>query len=339
LIIFWAMTNQKQNADLDGPWKEALDEFLESMLAFFFPDIHADIDWSRSYETLDKEFQQIVNDAEIGKRLADKLFRVWTINGREQWLLIHVEVQGDYQGDFEERIFVYNIRAFQKYNHPVVSLVILTDDNPQWRPDHYEYGQWGSSTGIKFPIIKLIDLAKDTATLERSDNPFATVVLAHLKMLETRGAPATRSQWKLRLVKGLYERKWPAERVRQLFRLIDWIMILPSLLEEDFRESVFQYEKEKHMPYVTSIERLAKKEGHEEGLEQGLVKGREEGREEGLRIGLQDGIVLALKVKFGPEGKKLGAKIKRVQNLALLQTLKKKIQAGRSLEQLSNLLQ
>ena len=35
------------------------------------------------------------------------------------------------------------------------------------------------------------------------------------------------------------------------------------------------------MPYVTSIERLAKEEGREEGLEEGLEQGREEGREQG----------------------------------------------------------
>jgi hypothetical protein len=29
----------------------------------FFPDIHADIDWSRGYESLDKEFQRITRES------------------------------------------------------------------------------------------------------------------------------------------------------------------------------------------------------------------------------------------------------------------------------------
>ena len=53
------------------------------------------------------------------------------------------------------------------------------------------------------------------------------VVLAHLKTLETRRSPADRYAWKLRLVKGLYQRGMDAEDVRQLFRFIDWIMDLP----------------------------------------------------------------------------------------------------------------
>jgi len=39
------------------------------------------------------------------------------------------------------------------------------------------------------------------------------------------------------------------------------------------------------MPYITSVERLARKEGLEEGLEQGLERGLERGREEGILAG------------------------------------------------------
>jgi flagellar biosynthesis/type III secretory pathway protein FliH len=188
----------------------------------------------------------------------------------------------------------------------------------------------------------LLDYAQSIETLEASNSPFASVVLAHLKMLATRGIPKERSQWKWRIVRGLYERKWSRQRVHQLFRLIDWIMQLPLELEEEFRHTVYQFEEEKRMPYVTSIERLALKRGHdeglEEGLEKGLEKGREEGREEaleeGLMKGLHEGIALALEIKFGKGGKKLAARISRIQDLALLKSLKKMLQAGKSLAEL-----
>jgi hypothetical protein len=226
---------KRKETDFDSPWKEALDQFLEAFLHFFFPAIHADLDWPSGHEALDKEFQQIVRGATAGKRLADKLFKVWLRDGQEQWLLIHVEVQGEREADFAERMFVYNVRAFQLYNRPVVSLAVLTDDRLDWCPDHFSYGRWGSTTEIRFPVIKLIDHAKHSEDLEHNSNPFAAVVLAHLKALETRGEPATRSQWKLRVVKGLYDRNWSSEVVRQVFRLIDWIMVLPPELEEGFR--------------------------------------------------------------------------------------------------------
>ena len=59
----------RAQSDLDNPWKEALEQFLADLLALFFPHIHQAIDWQRGYESLDKEFQQIVRDARLGRRL------------------------------------------------------------------------------------------------------------------------------------------------------------------------------------------------------------------------------------------------------------------------------
>jgi hypothetical protein len=39
-------------ADYDDPWKEALSVCFEPFMAFFFPQAHAEIDWSRGYESL-----------------------------------------------------------------------------------------------------------------------------------------------------------------------------------------------------------------------------------------------------------------------------------------------
>ena len=80
-------------ADYDSPWKEALDVFFEAFLQLFFPQAHAEIDWGRPWESLDKELQQIAPEAEIGRRYVDKLVKVWLKSGEEQWVLIHVEVQ------------------------------------------------------------------------------------------------------------------------------------------------------------------------------------------------------------------------------------------------------
>jgi len=59
--------------DFDSPWKDILEQYLPDCLAFFFPQAHAAIDWERGYSFLDKELQQIVREAEIGRQVADKL--------------------------------------------------------------------------------------------------------------------------------------------------------------------------------------------------------------------------------------------------------------------------
>lgn len=91
--------------DFDSPWKEALVRYFPAFLQFFFPEAHRDIRWERGYEFLDKELQRVVRDAELGKRLADKLVKVWRRDGEEVWVLIHIEVQGQVEAGFAERMF------------------------------------------------------------------------------------------------------------------------------------------------------------------------------------------------------------------------------------------
>jgi hypothetical protein len=39
----------------------------------------------------------------------------------------------------------------------MVSLGVLGDTLPTWRPNHFGYQRWGCEVGIRFPIIKLLD--------------------------------------------------------------------------------------------------------------------------------------------------------------------------------------
>jgi hypothetical protein len=298
-------------SDLDSPCKEALDYFLPRFLSFFFPHIHEGISWKRGYEALDKEFQQIVREAAAGEVLADKLYKVWCKDGQETWLLIHIEIQGGFERGFARRMFDYNVRALQLHNRMVVSLAVLCDDRPNWRPDRFSQEAWGCELSLRFPVVKLLDYAGDLEALERHDNPFAQVVLAHLKAQETRQEPANRYAWKVRLVRGLYERGWTAEDVGQLFRLLDWLMALPEGLPGQFREELYRYEEERRMPYVTSIERMAK--------------------EEGLREGLLEAVAMGLECKFGEPGLALMPRIREWKSVTKLQALTEAIRKASTL--------
>jgi hypothetical protein len=64
---------------------------------------------------------------------------------------------------------------------------------------------WGCSTRLEFPIVKLIDYEPHWADLEASRNPFAVVVMAHLKTKSTHNKPTERKNWKLQLVTMLYD--------------------------------------------------------------------------------------------------------------------------------------
>jgi len=223
-------------------------------------------------------------------------------------------------------MYVYNYRLFDRYNRTVASLAVLGDERPGWRPDQFGYALWGCRVGFQFPVVKLLDYAARVPALEADANPFAVLVLAHLKTQETRQDPQARRGWKVRLVKTLYDRGLAASDVRQLFRFIDWLMDLPAGLEDQFWHEVQQYEQEKRMPYVTSVERRAIERGREEGRTEGHTQGRTEG--------LLEGIELGLKLKFGAAGLRLLPEIHPIKDLAVLQAILRAIETAASPEDL-----
>jgi hypothetical protein len=184
--------------DFDSPWKEAIEIYLRDFVAFFYPIIHSDIDWQRGYEFLDKELQKIRPRSATGRRYVDKLVKVHRTSGRPLWILIHIEVQTQRESGFLQRMYRYNTRIEDHFDHTVVSLIVLADDDPIWRPVTYRKSLWGWSSRMTFPTAKLLDYANLEAELEADKNPFAKIVLAHLKALETRRDPETRRQWKFR---------------------------------------------------------------------------------------------------------------------------------------------
>jgi hypothetical protein len=125
----------------DTGWKEILERYLPRFLEFYFPDIYRDTDPER-YSFLDKELQSITKDSTLGRRYADKLIRVFLRDGSEQWLLIHIEVQGEAEEEFEKRLFIYNYRIFDRYDRDVVTLAVLSDSSETFRPGCFEVVRW-----------------------------------------------------------------------------------------------------------------------------------------------------------------------------------------------------
>lgn len=172
--------------DYDSPWKQLIEWYFEPFMRFFFPDAHVQIDWQRSVQFLDKELQQIVRDADLGRRYADILVKVWLLNGTAKWVLAHVEVQGSVDAHFDQRMYTYNYRLFDKHGQSVASFAVLCDENPSWQPGAYQYEMLGSSLVFTYTTAKLLDYQERWTELEATDNPFATVVMAHLKTQETK---------------------------------------------------------------------------------------------------------------------------------------------------------
>jgi hypothetical protein len=269
--------------DYDTPWKGALTRYFPEFMAFYFPQTYHEIDWSVPWNFLEQELAQVVRDAELGCRRVDKLVRVTRIGGAEEWVLVHVDVQGKYDKAFAERIFVYNYRIYDKYRRPVASLALLADRSLKWKPDCFNYSLLGCEMGIRFPTVKLNQFAPRLDQLLADANAFALVTAARLLTQQTRGQHVQRHNAKLQLARLLYERNWDKQRIVDLFCVIDWMMQLPPALEKQLMDEIDELEEERCMPYMNPWER------------RGLEKGREEGR----KTALSELVEVQLEKRFG----------------------------------------
>ena len=278
--------------EIDSPWKNVLDSCFKEFIEFFYPAIHSDIDWTKAPLFLDNELRQIIKESKTGRRYVDKLVKVYRKSGEERWVLTHIEVQGQAQDTFPERMFIYSNRLHDIYQMRVASLAILADNNIDWRPSRFEDELWGSRKLFEFPSVKLLDYKDKWDDLKQSDNPFAIVVMAHIKMLETKKNYADRLYWKVEISKVLYNHGYPEMKVIALLNFIDWLMVLPRKLSESYHSTMHQIQEEKKMKFLNTFELFAREEGMKKGKEEGMKKGKEEGMKKGKEEGTIKGKIL-----------------------------------------------
>jgi hypothetical protein len=304
--------------EYDSPWKELVDHDLPALLALLAPEVHGEIDWGHDVESLEQELRKLAPAGETGKRLADKLLKARTRGGDERYLL--VEVQAQPQEGFERRLYTYHYRIDDRFGLPPAAVVILADDDPDWRPTRYVVEVWRLRLAFEFEPVKLLDWEGRKEELRGHPNP-ALFVLAHLESQRTRNDDAERARVKLDLILRLRDRKLDAEGLRQWYRYLDWLLALPEEFEDQVWKEVERVGKENQVPFVTYAERSAERRGMEKGIEQGIEKGIEQGRGEGERSGMLKVLGPLLKAKFGEEGAAFVADLERVSESEKIQAV------------------
>ena len=241
--------------DFDSPWKVYFRQSLSDFLAFVDEETYFKIDWSREPEFLDKELRRISRGLRRNTVFVDFLAKVWLKDGAETILLIHVEFQSQKDVTLPERIFVYNTRAYDLCRKPVLSYALLADEISDWKPESFGFGSGASSSTVTFNALKLKDYFGREEELERSDNPFALAILAHIKTLQTRGEAQARYDWKVSLFRMLLSRGWKRPATEALLYFIDWLMQLPAMLENRFDDRVEEEFEENPLELISPREK------------------------------------------------------------------------------------
>jgi len=203
-------------------WKGILEEVFDDFLRFMHPNADEVYDLKKGIEFLDKELEQLFppEEDEFAPKVVDKLAKVYSREGDERWILIHVEVQGRYQKDFPKRMFTYYYRIFDKYNRRISAHVIFTDSSKIVRSDTYEEVYHGTRLIYQFNTYQLA--LQNEEELLKSDNPFAIAILvgrtafAGNRVKDSQEHDAVLMKLKLQLLRKLTERKNKREKISAL---------------------------------------------------------------------------------------------------------------------------
>ncbi|MFN4033055.1 MAG: cytosolic protein [Fimbriimonadales bacterium] len=289
--------------DFDAWWKLFLSRFLQEFLALVAPELWAMIDWERGVQLLDKELLSPRLRGRGRRLYVDCLFKVYLKSGEAQILLIHIEVQARLQQIFPERMFRYFARLYVEYGLPIVSIAVLADANPRWRPTHFEYALGGTRLEFEFLTIKLTDF--DPTALEQTDNPAALLLLAFLRARETANDMQIRFEVRKQLAILARERGYNDEQLARFDELLEGIMQLPESFERLYEESLEAYKREQGRPFISAAERIGLRDGLLQGLEQGLQQGLEQ----------------VLRIKFGSVPTEVHDALRKITDIETLQRL------------------
>jgi len=275
----------------DTLWKGIIEDMPAHFLRFFFPDAENIFDCERGFEFLDKELEQLFpTDNPNHPRFVDKLIKAFTNAGSEEWILIHIEVQGYQDDTFSRRMYTYFYRLLDRYQKPISALAIFTDDKPNYKPNRFEYQFLGTSQVYEFNTYKILE--QDENMLALHPNPFALVVLTALIAIKHKKANDDNLlHLKIELFRRLHSRQMDKATMRALANFLK--MYVQFSKPESNR--IFETQTKSITNDITTmgIEELILHRAEQHGIEKGVEKGKAEGKIEEVRnlivkLGLTD---------------------------------------------------
>ncbi|MCF0057975.1 hypothetical protein [Dyadobacter sp. CY356] len=264
--------------------KSAFEEAFPDLLRFFFAETDSLFDLDRGFEFMDKELAELFPELERkgGSRFVDMLVKTYLKNGSEEWILIHLEIQGEGTDNFAFRMFQYWYRIYDRYETDIVALAVFTGGKNQKRPSHFHKNFLGTEIQYKYNAYHILDHSEKQ--LLNMENPFALIILAAQKALLANKIPEQElGEQRLTIAKALIEiKKYDNEQIRR------FLYFLKTFLHIDNQEINIKFDKEidiltenKHaMGIIETIKMITREEGIEIGKAQGREEGKAEGREE-----------------------------------------------------------
>lgn len=266
----------------DDLWKKVIADLFEDFLLFFLPEFHAEVDFSKPIDFLQQElFKEIIEERK-GRKMADQIAKVQLKNGKEQWVLVHSEIQTNDSEDFPQRMFQYYYRIFDRYNQKIVAIALFTKPSTKSSAT-YNYLYFGTKLSYTFNKYVISDF--DEESLKMSPKLFSKALLASVYMNRSNKKMSMRSTYKRALLREVWSLKnIDRKEMSALLYFIDYLLKLPKELSEQLQqemraeirkedEMMLEFYKEDLPPTLAGILELERREGIVLGIEQGIEQG------------------------------------------------------------------
>jgi len=291
--------------------KEIIRHFLPGFFGLFFPDLAPKLKFESAH-FLDKElialFGDLTQDEQL--KIADTLILIEMILDKDtqnleqekhtkinrndtkkaeekenhQWIMIHWEVQGYRQLNFNERMFHIFCGIYYQYRKRILPIAMFIDPHKWRKPLRDTF----SMNIMNYPVVQSftyqqIKLKNYTADEFEKKDPENPLTYAYLPLTDY--PKADRPLIKAKSISGMFRTVENEKQKAILYSLIDASL---QLTKDEHRMYTRLIEKNsilKEAKMFETVEEYILEKGREEGLEEGLEKGREEGLEEGLEKG------------------------------------------------------
>jgi hypothetical protein len=256
-------------------WKGILERIFDAFLRFIYPAADGVFDMEKGFGFLDKELEEMYPEPgkDTDTRYVDKLVKVFRRDGKEEWMLIHIEVQGETKAAdrplFGERMFRYFYRIYDRYNRPVTAIAIFTGTDGHRLPCKFEYECMKTRLTFEYNTLCLLDYSDEK--LLHSDNPFAFVLLAARQLLQ-KGANLEEVilKRKLFVFRELHRRKtFQKEKLKAVFAFLNRYVVFEN--------------QETNRTFIQVVENITEKSRTMDIFEQIAEMDRLEGAEKATR--------------------------------------------------------
>lgn len=209
----------------DEIWKEILETMFPEFCDFFLPELNKLIDYSKPVDFLEQELNKIFFESESKKRRTDKLVKVYLKDGSEKLVLVHIEIQGYKDDNFQERMFSYFYRIYDRYKtdiKDIVAIVLFTEDIPDYKPSRFELNSFGTKLIYEYNTYKILE--QDEKKLLENKNIFSYVILAAYYLLQSKNNEKKKYNFKLKLAQLLIKNDYQETDIEKVLKFIDILL-------------------------------------------------------------------------------------------------------------------